>query len=62
MYLFGYGNFVSSTGAIGVKLSKHFAATGGYQLGSHLVVNGSEDRIGLRFTQKGAVVGLQTSF
>jgi hypothetical protein len=31
-------------------------------LGSHLVVNNSLDRIGLRLVQKGAIVGLQASF
>jgi hypothetical protein len=62
MYLFGYGNFVSAAGDVGVTLSKHFAVVAGYQLGSHLVVNNDHDRIGLRLIQKGAVVGLQASF
>ena len=64
MYLFGYGNFVSTAGTVGITLSKHFAVLGGYQLGSHLVVNNnsSSARIGFRFTQKGAVAGLETSF
>jgi hypothetical protein len=62
MYLFGYGNFISSAGDVGVTLSKHFAILGGYQLGSHLVVNGTSDRLGLRLIQKGATAGLQTSF
>ncbi len=62
MYLFGYGNFVSTNGNIGVTLSKHFSVLGGYQLASHLVVNDTHDRIGLRFVQRGAVLGLETSF
>ena len=64
MYLFGYGNFVSTVGNVGFTLSKHFAVLGGYQLGSHLVVNNdsSSGRLGLRLVQKGAVVGIQTSF
>jgi hypothetical protein len=64
MYLFGYGNFVSTVGNVGLNLSKHFAVIGGYQLGSHLVVNNnsSNDRVGLRLIQKGAIVGLETSF
>ena len=62
MYLFGYGNFVSTAGNIGFTLSKHFSALAGYQLASHLVVKDTTDRIGLRFVQRGAVVGLQTSF
>ena len=64
MYLFGYGNFVSTVGNVGITLSKHFTVLGGYQLGSDLTVknNSSSDRIGLRLTQKGAIVGLETSF
>jgi hypothetical protein len=62
MYLFGYGNFVSTAGNVGITLSKHFSALAGYQLASHLIVNDATDRIGLRFVQKGAVVGLETSF
>lgn len=64
MYLFGYGSFVSTVGDVGITLSKHFTVLGGYQLGSQLVVknNSSSDRIGLRLTQKGAIVGLETSF
>jgi hypothetical protein len=64
MYLFGYGNFVSTVGSVGITLSKHFAVLAGYQLGSHLVVNNnsSSNRVGLRLVQKGAIVGLETSF
>jgi hypothetical protein len=62
MYLFGYGNFVSTAGQVGITLSKHFAVLAGYQLGSHLIVKDTSDRIGLRFIQKGPVVGLETSF
>ena len=62
MYLFGYGNFVSTIGNVGFTFSKHFAVLAGYQLGSHLVVNNTADRIGLRLIQKGAVVGLEASF
>jgi hypothetical protein len=62
MYLFGYGNFISSTGNLGVNLTKHIAATAGYELGSHLEVNNASDRIGFHFTQKGAIVGVETSF
>jgi hypothetical protein len=64
MYLFGYGNFVSTTDDIGVTLTKHISANAGYQLGSRLVVNNSSssDRIGLRLTQSGAIVGLEFSF
>jgi hypothetical protein len=63
MYLFGYGNFVSTADTVGVTVSKHLSVNAGYQLGSRLVVNNkSNDRIGLRLTQKGAIVGVEASF
>jgi hypothetical protein len=62
MYLFGYGSFVSTADSLGITIAKHFAVLAGYQLGSHLVVNDTHDRIGLRLVQKGAIVGLETSF
>ncbi len=62
MYLFGYGNFVSAQGALGVNLAKHFAVIGGYQLASHLEVNNATNRIGLHYTQKGGFAGIETSF
>ena len=45
-------------------LCEHFVRmiNAGYQLGSHLVVNNTHDRLGVRLVQKGAIVGLQTSF
>ncbi|MBV8864363.1 MAG: hypothetical protein JO210_03075 [Acidobacteriaceae bacterium] len=64
MYLFGYGNFVSTADNIGVTLVKHLSLNAGYQLGSRLVVNNkaSSDRFGLRLTQKGPIAGLEWSF
>jgi hypothetical protein len=63
MYLFGYGNFVSSAATLGLSLSKRLSVNAGYQLGSRLEVkNNASDRIGLRLTQKGPIVGLQVSF
>jgi hypothetical protein len=64
MYFFGYGNFVSTTDGFGVTLNKHISLNAGYQLGSRLVVNDSisSNRIGLRMTQQGAIVGAQFSF
>lgn len=64
MYFFGYGNFVSTTDALGVTLNKHFSLTVGYQLGSRLVVNNnsSSNRIGLHLTQQGAIAGIQYTF
>lgn len=62
MYLFGYGNFVSSAGDIGITLTKHITANAGYQLGSRLNVNGAPDRVALSLSQKGPTVGMQFSF
>lgn len=63
MYLFGYGNFVSSSGTLGLTLSKNLSVNAGYQLGSRLEVkSNASDRIGIRLTQKGAIVGLELSF
>lgn len=62
MYLFGYGNFVSTVDTLGVTLTKHIAARAGYQLASHLTVNDAHDRTGLRLTQKGPLVGIEASF
>jgi hypothetical protein len=62
MYLFGYGNFVSATGDIGVTLTKHITANAGYTLGTRLNVKGTSSRIGLDLAQKGPLVGLQFSF
>jgi hypothetical protein len=63
MYLFGYGNYVSSSGTLGLTVSKNLSVNAGYQLGSRLEVkSNASDRIGLRLTQQGAIVGLELSF
>jgi len=64
MYLFGYGNFVSTADDIGFSITKHLSVNAGYQLSSRLVVknSASNNRIGLRLTQSGAIVGIQASF
>ena len=64
MYLFGYGNFISTTDNIGLTINKHLSLDAGYQLGSRLNVNvdTKNDRLGLNLTQKGPIVGLEVSF
>ena len=63
MYLFGYGNFLSTTNDLGVTLAKHFSVNAGYSLGSRLVVNNnSSTRIGVHLIQQGALVGVEASF
>jgi hypothetical protein len=64
MYLFGYGNFISTSDAIGFTLTKHLSVNAGYQLGTRLIVknNSQSNRIGVHLTQSGAIVGLEASF
>jgi hypothetical protein len=62
MYFFGYGSFVSSAGDLGVTLNKHISINAGYQLASHLTVNGTQDRLALQLSQKGPAVGMEFSF
>ncbi len=62
MYLFGYGSFISTADTIGLTINKHVSLNAGYQLASHLTVNGAQDRLGLQLSQKGAIVGAQFSF
>lgn len=64
MYFFGYGDFISAAGDIGYSINKHLSINAGYQLGSRLVVtnNASSDRLGLRLTQRGPIVGMEISF
>ena len=62
MYFFGYGNFVSSYGTVGVAINKNINFQGGYQLGSRINIQSNTSRIGLNFTQTGAIAGLEASF
>jgi|HubBroStandDraft_4_1064222.scaffolds.fasta_scaffold73095_2 hypothetical protein len=64
MYFFGYGNFVSSAGTLGVRVAKHLDVIAGYQLGSRLNAHNSSsnNRIGISLTQTGAVVGVEVPF
>lgn len=62
MYFFGYGNFISTSGTVGVTLTPHIDFIGGYQMGSRLAVNGSTNRLGVRLTQRGPTVGLAFNF
>jgi hypothetical protein len=62
MYLFGYGNFLSTVDTLGLAVTRHFAIRGGYQLAQRLNINSKSNRIGLSLTQKGPVAGLEFSF
>jgi hypothetical protein len=62
MYFFGYGNFVSSYGTLGLSVNKYLNFQGGYQLSSRLVLRQRTDQIGLDLTQRGAIAGVEVSF
>ena len=62
MYFFGYGNFIYAVGAAQVAIHRNLNLKAGYQLGTRLSVQGTNDHIGLRITQKGPVVGLEASW
>jgi hypothetical protein len=62
MYFFGYGNFVSTAGKVGFNFGRHVSAVGGYQLGSHLAIHGTNSRLDVRQTQKGPTAGLEFNF
>jgi hypothetical protein len=62
MYFFGYGNFISSFGTVGVAINKNFNLQAGYQLGSRINIQSNTSRIGLNLTQTGVIAGLEASF
>jgi hypothetical protein len=62
MYFFGYGNFISAGATVGVSLSRHADFIAGYQMGSHLAINGTTDRVSVRLTQRGPTAGLAFTF
>lgn len=62
MYFFGYGNYWSAAGTVGLTITKHLSVRGGYQVGSSFKINTKTNRTGITLTQKGAVAGLEVSF
>ncbi len=62
MYFFGYGNYWSTTGTLGLNIMKHLAVRGGYQIGSRLNIKTTTNQIGVTLTQKGTIAGLEVSF
>jgi hypothetical protein len=62
MYLFGYGDFISTQGTLGLSVNKHLSLNAGYQLASKLNVTVSSNRLGIGLTQKGPMVGLEIYF
>jgi hypothetical protein len=59
MYLFGYGDFYSAKGTVGVAVSRHWKLTAGYQMGTRLTIHGTDDSMGFRLTQKGPMAGFE---
>ncbi len=62
MYFFGYGNFMFSQGTAQVRLYKGLDFKAGYQMGTRLSIQGTNDRVGFRLTQQGPVAGLEASW
>lgn len=62
MYLFGYGNYYSTTDFLGVNLTRFLSINGGYAIGSSLRVNDSTNRVGVNLVQKGPLAGIEVSF
>ncbi len=62
MSFFGYGNFVSARGDVGVGLTQHLNVRGGYEMGSRLSIHGTSDQIAVKLTHKGPTAGLEYSW
>jgi|SRR5580692_1904877 hypothetical protein len=62
MPFFGYGNFVTAKGTVGVGITEHLAVRAGYQLGSRLSIHGTADQIAIELSQKGPTAGLEYSW
>jgi hypothetical protein len=62
MYFFGYGNFMFARATAQVKLHRNLDLKAGYQMGTRLSIQGTNDHIGLRLTQLGPVAGLEASW
>jgi hypothetical protein len=62
MSFFGYGNFITAQGTVGVAMSRHWNARFGYQMGSRLRIKGTSDRIGVQLTQQGPIAGIEATW
>lgn len=59
MSFFGYGNFVTAGGDVGVGLTQHLNVRGGYEMGSRLSIHGTSDQIAVKLTHRGPTAGLE---
>jgi hypothetical protein len=62
MYFFGYGDFVSAQGTMGIAANHRLSFRAGYQMGTRLTIHGSSNQVGVRLTQKGPVAGIELSW
>jgi hypothetical protein len=62
MSFFGYGNFVSARGDVGVGLTQHLNVRGGYEMGSRLSIHGTSDQIAVKLMHRGPTAGLEYSW
>jgi len=62
MPFFGYGNFLTAKGTVGVGITEHLALRAGYQLGSRLSIHGTSDEIAIQLSQKGPTAGIEYSW
>jgi hypothetical protein len=62
MPFFGYGNFVTARGNVGVGVTDHLALRAGYEMGSRLSIHGTSDQIAIRLTHRGPTAGLEFSW
>ena len=59
---FGYGYFITAKGTADVALTQHWRLNMGYQMGTRLKINDDKNRIGIKLTQKGPIVGFERSW
>jgi hypothetical protein len=62
MYFFGYGDYISSLGTLGLTLTKNLSLRGGYTVASRFNVNTKTDQLGVTLNEHGAVAGVEVSF
>ena len=62
MWLFGYGNYLSTFNDLGFAFGKHLAVKAGYAYASRFRVNDSSSRVGLSLDQRGPTAGFDISF
>jgi hypothetical protein len=62
MPFFGYGNFLSARGDVGVGLTQHLNVRVGYEMSSRLSIHGTADQIAVKLTHKGPSAGIEYSW